>query len=109
MPEEGRTLARRAIERLPRKPKAVWVELWRWTLAAEHPTGTVYLVPRSPRPLLVARLPRARFDETGVQKMPRPARDSICGASCAGDAVWIEWELNSEPTLDAVFSVLDAE
>jgi hypothetical protein len=109
MSEEGRSLARLALGRLSRKPKPVWVEMWRWAIAVEHATGTVYLVPSQTQPLLVARLPRDRFDGAGVQPMPRLARDAICGASCAGDAVWVEWELLSESSLNAVLGVLDAE
>lgn len=107
MDEQGRSLARRALDGLSRRPRPVWVEMWRWTLAIEHPTGTVYLVPRTPAPLLVARLPRSRFDGAGEQTLPRSARDAVCAASCAGDAVWVEWELASEASLDAVLSVLD--
>lgn len=109
MSEEGRGLARIALGRLSRKPKAVWVEMWRWTISVEHATGTVYLVPREARPLLVARLPRSRFDSADAQPMPGPARDAICGASCAGDAVWVEWELLSEASLEAMLGVLAAE
>lgn len=107
MDDAGRSIARRALDRLDRRPRPVWVETWHWALAVEHATGTVYLVPREHGPLLVARVSRARFEGAGEHTLPRAARDAVRNASCAGDAVWVEWEVTSDASLDAILGVLE--